>query len=134
MREFNWNQQAQGGKILTINGRGCTIVGYKNDMGMALINVENELKAMGFTVKAVHNYYHYFTVENHTGAQVYCQVNDFGMGYDISIKHKPSRENGSGRQIASQVHFTNIIPVILDGFTQAEIYARNFGYPKSIRR
>jgi hypothetical protein len=52
LREFNWNQQAQGGKILTINGRGCTIVGYKNDMGMALINVENELKAMGFTVKA----------------------------------------------------------------------------------
>lgn len=27
-------------------------MGYKNDMGMALINVENELKAMGFTVKA----------------------------------------------------------------------------------
>jgi hypothetical protein len=87
-------------------------------MGMDLLNIEKQLMNKGYLVLGTHNNgYHYFVVENKEGLQVYCQVNNFKMGYDLSINYKPSQGMGSGHVYQKQVSFNELIETIETAFT-----------------
>lgn len=107
----------------------------KNDMGLRLFEVEKELMSKGYLVIGTHDYYHYFTVENKEGLQVYCQVGDYCMGYDLTVNYKPNKKNGSGIQYKKSLQIENLVAEIEkafnDSFTLSHV-AKN-GKPESIK-
>jgi len=105
----------------------------KQTMGEELKNIEMKLRANGYKVESMHGCsYDYFTAENAEGYQVYCQVGDYCMGYDVSCNYKPSRNEGSGRSLQKAVRIDKLYQTIINAFVDSKKWANRFGMPDSI--
>lgn len=111
-------------------------MGYRQEqeMGMELLKVEKELMKKGFLVIGQHSDYHYFTCENQEGKQIYCQVGDFGHGYNISINYKPSTGHGSGIQYKKGLNLEDLTEEIEKAFNSPlmDLEMTRRGKPESI--
>lgn len=90
---------------------------------------------MGYLVKAVHRElddYHYFTVQGKDLEQVYVQVATYNYGYNVSTRYRPSRKQGSGRNIRENISSDILLEVVLQGFSTAIGHAHRYGFPTLI--